>query len=107
MKAPPTHSCLLAAAIAAVALDAAPLSAAAGGPTPFPDPKNEAAWPGKGPIRVFGWMTDNRKWFWSQREKDQGAVVFAGDSLTGNWNAKLMAQSFPGLKVANRGIGGD
>lgn len=82
----------------------APLRAA-DGPTPFPDAKDEAAWPGKGPIRVFGWMVDNRKYFWTQREKDQGAVVFVGDSLTGNWTT--LAQAFPGLKVANRGIGGD
>ncbi len=78
---------------------------AADGPTPYPDAKDEAAWPGKGPIRSFGWMVDNRKWFWTQREKDQGAVVFVGDSLTGNW--KTLAQTFPGVKVANRGVGGD
>jgi lysophospholipase L1-like esterase len=77
------------------------------GPTPFPDSKDEAAWPGKGPVRVFGWMVDNRNYFWTQREKDQGAVVFAGDSLTGNWKIELMHQLFPGLKIANRGIGGD
>lgn len=80
---------------------------AADGPTPFPDPKNEAAWPGKGPIRVFGWMVDNRNSFWSYREKAQGSVVFAGDSLTGNWKAATLAKEFPGLKIANRGIGGD
>ena len=78
---------------------------AADGPTPYPDAKNESAWPGKGPIRQFGWMVDNRKYFWTQRANDQGAVVFVGDSLTGNW--KSLAKSFPGLKVANRGIGGD
>lgn len=77
------------------------------GPTPFPDSKDEAAWPGKGPVRTFGWMVDNRNWFWTQREKDQGAMVFAGDSLTGNWKLDLMQQLFPGLKIANRGIGGD
>jgi lysophospholipase L1-like esterase len=97
----------MAAALIAVVFAVAPLAAAESGPTPFPDSKNEAAWPGKGPIRVFGWMVDNRKWFWTQREKDQGAVVFVGDSLTGNWKASDMAQAFPGLKVANRGIGGD
>ena len=78
---------------------------AADGPTPFPDAKDEAAWPGKGPIRVHPWMVDNRKYFWTQREKDHGAVVFVGDSLTGNW--KSLAKMFPNLKVANRGIGGD
>ena len=107
MQSPRTHSWLLAAAATALAFAAATLSAAGQGPTPYPDPKNEAAWPGEGPIRVFGWMADNRAWFWKQRAKDRGAVVFVGDSLTANWDAKLMAQAFPGLKVANRGIGGD
>jgi lysophospholipase L1-like esterase len=84
-----------------------PLRAADSGPTSYPDPKTESAWPGKGPIRLFGWMVDNRKHFWTQREKDQGAVVFAGDSLTGNWKLADMNKAFPGLKIANRGIGGD
>ena len=73
------------------------------GPTPYPT--NDKDWPGKGPIRKFGWMDDNRKYFWSQRAKDQGAIVFAGDSLTGNW--KDLAKDFGSWKVANRGIGGD
>jgi len=80
---------------------------AADGPTPFPDAKAEAAWPGKGPVRVFGWMVDNRNYFWTQREKAQGSVVFTGDSLTANWKPATMAKEFPGLKIANRGIGGD
>ena len=49
------------------ALAAKPLQAA-DGPTPYPEAKNEAAWPGKGPIRSFPWMVDNRKYFWTQRE---------------------------------------
>jgi lysophospholipase L1-like esterase len=73
------------------------------GPTPYPTADKD--WPGKGPIRKFGWMDDNRKYFWTQRAKDQGAIVFAGDSLTGNW--KDLAKAFPDWKVANRGIGGD
>lgn len=77
------------------------------GPTPYPDAKDEKAWPGVGPIRAFGWMVDNRASFWKQRDKDQGAVVFAGDSLTGGWDNKKLAAAFPQLKVANRGIGGD
>ena len=75
----------------------------AAGPTPYP--AKPEAWPGKGVIRTFGWMNDNRAFFWKSRDKDQGAVVFAGDSLTGGW--KDPAAAFPGLKVANRGIGGD
>jgi lysophospholipase L1-like esterase len=81
------------------------------GPTPFPNPKDESAWKGVGPIRVFPWMTDNRNYFWTQRTAKQGAVVFIGDSLLGNWDvtAKVKtAQAFPQLKnVANRAIGGD
>ncbi|MCX7009818.1 MAG: GDSL-type esterase/lipase family protein [Kiritimatiellaeota bacterium] len=99
MKTKHIHSAVLAAVLSALPLLA--------GPTPFPDWKNDAAWPGKGPIRVFGWMVDNRNWFWTQREKDQGAVVFAGDSLTGNWKLDQMHALFLGLKIANRGIGGD
>ena len=95
-------------ALACAGFSAASLNAAdAAGPTPFPDAKNESAWPGTGPIRVFGWMVDNRAYFWTQREAAHGAVVFVGDSLTGNWDAKQMAALFPKLKIANRGIGGD
>ena len=73
------------------------------GPTAYPT--NDKDWPGKGPIRKFGWMIDNRNYFWSQRSKDQGAIVFAGDLLTGNWTD--LAKAFENRKVANRGIGGD
>ena len=75
------------------------------GPKPYPDPKNEAAWPGKGVIRSFGFMVGERQAYWANRQKDQGAVVFVGDSLTGGW--KNLAKDFPKLKVANRGLGGD
>jgi lysophospholipase L1-like esterase len=77
----------------------------ADGPIPYPDPKNEAAWPGKGPIRSFGYMVGERRAFWLKRQADQGAIVFVGDSLTGGW--KTLAKDFPGFKVANRGVGGD
>src|SRR5205823_5411876 len=56
-------------------------------------------------IRTFPFMVGERAAFWKQREKDQGAVVFVGDSLTGGW--KSLAKDFPKLKVANRGLGGD
>ena len=75
------------------------------GHTPYPDPKNEAAWPGKGPIRSFDYMEGERKAFAARRQQDQGAIVFVGDSLTGGW--KNLAKDFPKLKVANRGLGGD
>lgn len=80
-------------------------SPAIGQPTPYPDSKDTAAWPGSGPIRLHPWMKDNRDHFWSRREKDQGAIVFVGSSMIGNW--KTLAADFPALKVANRGIGGD
>jgi|GEM_PF-783169 len=86
---------------------AAPATPAAqtDGPTPYPDPKNEAAWPGKGPIRSFGFMVGERQAFWKRRQQDDGAIVFVGDSLTGGW--KNLAKDFPKFKVANRGVGGD
>lgn len=79
--------------------------ARADGPTPYPSKHDEAAWPGKGPIRLMEWMPGNRASFWKHRERDRGAVVFVGSSMMGNW--KNLAAAFPGLKVANRGIGGD
>jgi lysophospholipase L1-like esterase len=96
---------LLALSILSLAMTASAVKA--DGPTPYPDAKDESAWPGKGPIRLFAWMNDNRNWFWTQREKDQGKVVFVGDSLIGGWKGPLLAKNFPDLKIANRGIGGD
>jgi hypothetical protein len=55
------------------------------GPTPYPDPRNEALWPGKGPIRSFGFQVGERQAHWKNRQRDQGAIVFVGDSLTGGW----------------------
>jgi lysophospholipase L1-like esterase len=80
------------------------LEARQSGPTPYPDPKDNAAWPGKGPIRYFGWMEQDRKSFWSKRDADQGKTVFVGDSIIGGWK---LDKDFPGKAVANRGIGGD
>lgn len=85
-------------------LQAAPVEAREG-PTPYPDKDDTSAWPGTGPIRVFPWMVENRAFFWTQRDKSRDAVVFAGDSLVGNW--KGLKDAFPGRKVGNRGIGGD
>ncbi len=77
------------------------------GPTPYPDSKDSALWPGQGPVRAFDWMHDNRASFWKKRAQDRGAVVFVGDSITGGWKLPAMRAAFPALKVANRGIGGD
>lgn len=81
----------------------APAAAAVDGPSPYP--KDPADWPGKGAIRVFGWMSQNREAFWRQRTGKQHAVVFAGDSLVGGW--KTLDRDFPDMETANRGIGGD
>lgn len=94
---------LLLAAFAALCL-AGP-SAAHASPAPYPDGKDETAWPGRGPVRLHPWMHDNRAYFWTRRDQDQGAVVFVGSSMIGGW--KTLAADFPHLKVANRGIGGD
>ena len=82
----------------------AALPAQSSGPSPYPDAKAAAEWPGKGPIRYFYWMTINRKSFWAAREADQGKIIFAGDSVIGGWK---LQKDFAGKPVANRGIGGD
>lgn len=73
------------------------------GPTPYP--ASERDWPGVGVVRVFPWMVQNREHFWTKRAQKQGAIVFIGDSLVGNW--RTLEGAFPGMKIANRGIGGD
>src|SRR5215471_1248621 len=72
-------------------------------------PTNQALLPGKGPIP--SWKPFPKLWakrradFLAHRDQDKGAVVFLGDSITQGWND--LAQTFPDMKVANRGIGGD
>lgn len=72
-------------------------------------PTNTSLLPGKGPIS--GWKPFPQLWarrradFWRHRQEDKGKVVFLGDSITQGWNS--LAQDFPDLKIANRGIGGD
>ena len=66
--------------------------------------------PGKGTIRRYDWFknlwrTKRAKWH-KETKRDQGAVVFFGDSITQGWGDD-MGGSFPGRKVANRGISGD
>lgn len=64
---------------------------------------------GVGPFNnVLPWFIGNRDErlanFQKHKIEDQGAIVFLGDSITANWN---LTNSFPGLKLANRGIAGD
>jgi len=70
----------------------------------YPEAKEEL-WPGKGPIRTFGWQEGIRKRFVERRQQDANAVFFIGDSLTENW--RTMAKDLAPIKVANRGVGGD
>jgi lysophospholipase L1-like esterase len=76
----------------------------------FELPATDEGLPGAGPIRRYDWFSK----LWAQRragwagqvQRDQGALVFVGDSITQGWGDK-MGNSFPGVKVANRGISGD
>jgi lysophospholipase L1-like esterase/pimeloyl-ACP methyl ester carboxylesterase len=65
--------------------------------------------PGVGPFNmVLPWFLANRDGrlarFEADERKDQGAVVFLGDSITAKWK---LEQAFPEYKIANRGIAGD
>jgi lysophospholipase L1-like esterase len=77
---------------------------------PFAIPATDAGLPGAGPIRRYDWFKQlwrERRSTWAkERQKDEGAVVFLGDSITQLWGDALPA-AFPGLKIANRGISGD
>lgn len=75
----------------------------------FDIPATNDGLPGAGPIRRADWFRKtwiSRKKEWAgDVQKDQGAIVFLGDSITQGWGD--VGSSFPGLKVANRGISGD
>jgi lysophospholipase L1-like esterase len=76
----------------------------------FQIPATDDGLPGAGPIRRQDWF--RKLWFqrrtaWAQRvQQDQNALVFLGDSITQGWGDDI-GGSFPGVKVANRGISGD
>jgi lysophospholipase L1-like esterase/dienelactone hydrolase len=76
--------------------------------SPFAQPPSSLI-PGAGTMQSGLWfrgLWKSRREQWSRdREQDQGAVVFFGDSITQGWSS--LAQDFSGFKVANRGIGGD
>jgi len=76
----------------------------------FEIPATDDGLPGQGPIRRYDWFRKlwvDRRSAWAQRvEQDQQSVVFLGDSITQGWGDQ-MGGSFPGVKVANRGISGD
>lgn len=73
-------------------------------------PATDDGLPGAGPIRRYDWFRKlwaQKRSTWAGRvQKDQNALVFLGDSITQGWGDN-MGNSFPGVKVANRGISGD
>lgn len=73
-------------------------------------PATDDGLPGAGTIRRYDWFQKlwvRKRTQWAQEiERDQGAVVFLGDSITQGWGDRL-AEHFPGMKLANRGISGD
>jgi len=73
-------------------------------------PATDDGLPGAGPIRRYDWFKKlwlRKRTSWAKRvQQDQGALVFLGDSITQGWG-DTMSGSFPGVKVANRGISGD
>jgi len=76
----------------------------------FAIPATDEGLAGEGPIRRYGWfqnLWERKRSDWAKKvEQDQGALVFLGDSITQGWGDN-MGNSFPGVKVANRGISGD
>ncbi|MEA3210723.1 MAG: hypothetical protein QOE70_3780 [Chthoniobacter sp.] len=75
---------------------------------PFAQPPSNQ-FPGAGPVQPGLWFRSlwkGRREQWSKDvEKDEGAVVFFGDSITQGWQS--LEKDFPNVKVANRGISGD
>jgi lysophospholipase L1-like esterase len=110
------HPSLLAAAVAllfispaAAAADAAVQAPSVSTDNRFQIPPTDDGLPGAGPIRRADWFqkvwTERRSAWAAQVQQDQGALVFLGDSITQGWGD--VGSSFPGIKVANRGISGD
>ena len=94
-------------AAAVILAGAPPFAAARAAETP---PFHDAATaPGQGNFNT-GWAGFRRHWegrqkaFAATRAKDEGAVVFLGDSITEGCD---LGKLFPGVHCANRGISGD
>jgi lysophospholipase L1-like esterase len=92
------------------------LFAPLGAQTPVPPPSELAlpqfddGMPSRGPLRRHLWFHNT----WMQRrtlfaknfDANKGALVFLGDSITQGWGEDF-TKRFPGVHIANRGIGGD
>lgn len=96
--------------ILALLVSISPSLVAADSPFAYPSEEAEASLPGEGALRryeglVKRWPEFREKWS-KDVEKDQGAVVFLGDSITQGWGADFKGK-FSDMKLANRGIGGD
>ncbi len=76
----------------------------------FQIPATDEGLAGAGPLRRADWFRKlwaQRRAMWARQvEKDRGAVVFLGDSITQGWGENI-GGVFEGVKVANRGISGD
>lgn len=79
-------------------------------PLGLPSVDDEKDVPGEGLLRRYTNYAEKypqKRAEWAKEvEKDQGAVVFLGDSITQGWGAEFKGL-FQGMKLANRGIGGD
>ncbi|MGV3485040.1 MAG: GDSL-type esterase/lipase family protein [Planctomycetaceae bacterium] len=81
------------------------------------NPKSDKALPtdesnllGEGALRRYDayvkrWLESRTRWA-EQAAQDKHAVVFLGDSITQGWGDHFQGK-FAGMKLANRGIGGD
>src|SRR5690349_10381685 len=76
----------------------------------FQIPATDDGLPGAGPIRRYDWFknlwAEKRSGWAASAAKDQGALVFLGDSIMQGWGDNI-GGDFAGAKVANRGISGD
>ena len=76
----------------------------------LPSIEAEKDLPGEGTLRRYAgyvntWQRLRSQWA-TEIQKDQNAVVILGDSITQGWPPNFRG-SFAGMKLANRGIGGD
>ncbi|MDC0276793.1 hypothetical protein OAL00_07650, partial [Verrucomicrobiales bacterium] len=111
MKSPFSRSILAVAIVFSVTLPIAqPSAVAQQKASPLAIPATDDGLPGEGPIRRYEWFSklwEKKRGAWAKDvAKDQGALVFLGDSITQGWGPQMKV-SFPGVKVANRGISGD